>query len=191
LLPQQKFLGATLEELLNARVDNTHCNRVHISICERKKSDGIYKMFYNYVELNGITVKDVYPVPAIDTLLQRTREFNVLSQIDLGSAYYKVGVTESTERFIAFRCVFGTYKYQGIPFGMTNTPSYFQRLLDTVLAKHLYVSLFVYLDEILIATEITEQNMQEVSWVLDTLAINGFREKRERCVCLAWNLWIF
>jgi hypothetical protein len=93
-----------------------------------------------------------------------------------------VHVTEATEGYIAFRCMFGTYKYRVVLFWFSNAPSHFQRVLDSVLAEKLNVNVFVYLDNILIAKESEEQNMEVVNWGLETLNNHGFWEEMEKCI---------
>jgi hypothetical protein len=78
------------------------------------------------------------------------------------------------------RCVFGTYKYRDILFSMTNSPSCFQRVLDTTQAERLNVNVFFYWNDIVIADETMEQNMDEAPSVLGLFQPYGLRRKKEK-----------
>jgi Reverse transcriptase (RNA-dependent DNA polymerase) len=73
--------------------------------------------------------------------------------------------------------MFGTYAYKVIPFGMTNAPPYWQRILDHVLRARNNTNVFVYLDNIMIATETRKEHADVLEWVFDRLTTFGLRGK--------------
>jgi Reverse transcriptase (RNA-dependent DNA polymerase) len=77
--------------------------------------------------------------------------------------------------------MFRTYAYKVIPFGMTNEPSHFQRVLDPMLRDKINTNMFVYLDNILVATGRREDHGHILEWVLDRLTKFGWRGKFEKC----------
>jgi hypothetical protein len=101
-LPQQKSLKTTIDGLLKAKMIVPTITEYASPIVIVNKSDRSNRVCVNCREPNEITVRDAYPLPAIDALLQRMQSFRMDSKIDLRSAYHQVHVTEATEGYSAF-----------------------------------------------------------------------------------------
>ena len=77
-------------------------------------------------------------------------------------------IYEGNEWKTAFRTQYGHFKYQVMPFGLSNTLAIFQGYINKILAKKLNIFIIVYLDNILIYTEDPGQpHVKAVRWVLD------------------------
>nr|GEY19015.1 putative reverse transcriptase domain-containing protein [Tanacetum cinerariifolium] len=85
-----------------------------------KKKDGSFMMYFDYRELNKLTIKNHYPLPRIDDLFDQLQGSNVYSKIDLGSSYHQLRVQEQYVPKTAFRTRYGHYEFQVMPFGLTN-----------------------------------------------------------------------
>ena len=92
-------------------------------------------------ELNKITVKDVYPLPRIDELLDRMLGASVFSKLNIRSGYHQIRVYPPHVHRTAFNTMHGSYQFCVMPFGLCNAPATFQRTMDMIFKK-LYVSLF-------------------------------------------------
>jgi hypothetical protein len=53
-----------------------------------KKKDGSMRMCVDYHSLNAVTIKNKYPLPRIDDLLDQLRKAKYFSKIDLRSGYH-------------------------------------------------------------------------------------------------------
>jgi Reverse transcriptase (RNA-dependent DNA polymerase) len=96
------------------------------------KKGGEHRVCIDFRELNSLTEMDSYPIPLIDDLLNQIKNKNVYSKIDLRDAYHQVALSEESKKYTAFRCSLGTFRYEVLPFGPTNAPSQFQRMLDAL-----------------------------------------------------------
>nr|GFB30546.1 putative reverse transcriptase domain-containing protein [Tanacetum cinerariifolium] len=95
-----------------------------------KKKDGSFRMCIDYQELNKLTVKNRYPLPRIDDLLDQLQGSSVYSKIDLRSSYHQLRVREEDVPKTAFRTRYGHYELQVMPFGLTNAPVVFMDLMN-------------------------------------------------------------
>ena len=118
-----------------------------------RKSNGSLHLCINYRGPNNLTIKNRYPLPLIEELLDRLGRARRFTQLDLTSAYHQMRIRKGDEWKTAFRTRYGHFEYQVIPFGLANTPASFQGYINKILTKKLDIFVIVYLDDILIYTE--------------------------------------
>src|SRR5207237_3300026 len=90
-------------------------------------------------------------------------------KLDLKKGYYLVQIKEEDEWKTAFRCRYGHYEYLVMPFGLINAPATFQGMMHEVLREFLDQGVVIYLDDILIYSEIEEQHINIIQKVLQWL----------------------
>lgn len=127
-------------------------------------------MCIDYRGLNAITIKDRYPLPRIDDLLDRLHGAKYFTALDLTNAYNQIRVREEDIHKTAFRTEFGHFEYLVLPFGLTGAPATFQRAVTDLVVKPLGNQfLDVYLDDLLIFSKTLEEHIQHVEAVLAQL----------------------
>nr|GEZ82927.1 reverse transcriptase domain-containing protein [Tanacetum cinerariifolium] len=95
-----------------------------------KKKDGSFWMCIDYRELNKLTMKNQYPSLRIDDLFDQLQGLRVYSKIDMRSGYHQLRVREEDIPKTAFRILYGHYKFQVMPFGLTDAPMIFMDLMN-------------------------------------------------------------
>ncbi|EFA85602.1 hypothetical protein PPL_01385 [Heterostelium album PN500] len=156
-----------------------------------KKKDGGWRLCVDYRSLNGITIKDTYPLPNITEVLNNTRDGVLFSKIDLLQGYHQIRVHENDQSKTAFRTSFGVFQYTVLPFGLTNAPACFQRLMDSIFQRHVIAKkLLVYLDDLLIKTNIDDEDkhIQDVLEIVDLLNQNKLKIKLTKCIFGQYSL---
>ena len=102
------------------------------------KKDGGQRMCIDYRKLNEITIRDTYPLPNMESLLEAARGAKVFSKFDLRSAYNMFRVRPGDEWKTAFVTPWGLYEFNVMHYGFVNAPACLQRYMDHILAPLIY-----------------------------------------------------
>ena len=115
----------------------------------RKKSGGL-RMCVDFRLLNRHVIRDAYPLPRIEESMDALKGARVFSTMDLQSAYYQVEVAEEDKEKTAFCTPVGLFEFNRMPFGLSNAPATYQRLMQQVFQEELFREVLVYLDDLLL-----------------------------------------
>lgn len=133
------------------------------------KEPGKLRMCIDYRALNKLTVRDSSSIPRPDECLERLVGAKYFTSIDLKSGYHQLRIADEDIDKTAFNTRYGKFAFLVLPFGLSNAPPTFQRLMNNVLADCLDKFALVYLDDILIWSDNWEQHKRHVRHVLELL----------------------
>ena len=103
----------------------------------------------DYRTLNKATVKLLFPLPLIPTVIEQTHGVQYFTKLDLRSAYNLVRIRKEYEWKTAFSTSTGHYEYMVMPYGLTNASSVLQSFINEVFSDMLGRCVVVYIDNIL------------------------------------------
>jgi hypothetical protein len=135
----------------------------------------------DYRSLNDVTVKNKYPLPRIEDLLNQMRGARVFSKIDLRSGYHQMKIRPSDIPKTAFSTRYGLYEFTIMSFGLTNAPSYFMNLMDKVFMEYLNRFVVVFIDDILIYSKSDSDHEEHLRLVLQKLRDNQLYATYNKC----------
>lgn len=139
------------------------------------------RMVIDYRMLNNNTVKNKYPIPRIDDLLDSLGGATIFSSIDLRQAYHQIQLLPSDIPKTAFRTPLGHFEYKTLSFGLTNAVAAFQSVMNDIFRKYLNKFITVYLDDILIFSKSVEEHVKHLEIVLSILKEHKLTVSKEKC----------
>src|SRR5882762_1105785 len=154
-----------------------------------KKKDGKLRPVQDYRRLNEFTIRNRYPLPFIPDLISQVQDAYIFTKFDVQWGYNNIRIKAGDEEKAAFKTKYGLFEPRVMFFGLTNSPSTFQTMMNQIF-KDIQLRfltkgtrIIVYMDDILIATSTTlVEHSDAVHAVLDLLRKHNLYLKLEKCV---------
>jgi len=146
------------------------------------KKNNEYRFCVDYRKVNSVSLKDSYPLPYINAILDKLRKAKFISTLDLKSGYWQVPLIPDSKPITAFTVPNrGLFQFNVMPFGLHSAPATFQRLLDSIIGPELEPCAFAYLDDIIVLGSSFDEHLQNLKMVFQKLRQANLRINPDKC----------
>ncbi|GFY17509.1 retrovirus-related Pol polyprotein from transposon gypsy [Trichonephila clavipes] len=128
---ERQEVNKQIEEWLNEGIIRPSSAEYASPIVMVKKKDGSSRMCIDYRKLNQKLVKDKFPLPIIEDVLDTLQEAKVYSTLDLRNGFFHVDVDEDCRKYTSFIVPDGQFEFNKVPFGLSTSPGVFQRYVSS------------------------------------------------------------
>jgi len=142
-----------------------------------------FRVCTDYRSLNQLTVKDSFPLPDVTRILEELNGNSWFSTLDLTSGYLQVPMAKEDQAKTAFTTKDGLYEYVVLPFGLTNAPAQFCRIMAKIFEDSRFCAT-VYMDDIVVRARTFAQSLEHLEHVLMKLAEAGLKVRPDKCKLL-------
>lgn len=147
-----------------------------------RKKDGTIRFCIDFRKLNQRTVKDAYAIPRVEDTLHLLSGAKYFSKLDLKSGYWQVELEEEDKAKTAFSVGgLGFYECNRMPFGLSNAPATFQRLMERCMGELNLRDCLIYLDDIIIFSDDIDGHLERLDAVFGRLAEYNLKLKPPKC----------
>ena len=145
------------------------------------KADGSLRMCTDFRKLNSVTVPESFPMPRMESLLDKLGGARYLTKLDMTKGYYNIPIVAEHVPFTGFVTPHGHYQWKYMAFGLRGAPSTFSKLM-----RKLFMGMEdfcdAYLDDVIIFSRTWDNHLNDLSQVLRKIEVAALRLNVTKCV---------
>lgn len=172
-----------LEQLLTAGVIRKSHSPFASNVVLVRKKDGKLRMCIDYRFLNKRTIRDSYALPRIEEVLDTLSGAKYFSVVDMRSGYHQVEIKDSHKERTAFTVgSLGFFEFNRLPFGLSNSPATYQRIMEEMLGDLNMKICVIYLDDLIVFANTFEEHMERLEIIFNRLRECNLKLASKKCV---------
>lgn len=144
-----------------------------------KRKTGDIRICTDLRKLNTAVKRSVFQIPDFEDIVARVNQCEYFSLLDCNSAFHQIPVSPESQTLLTFASHSGRYCWKRLPYGLKSAPELFQAFLSNLLCNVSRV--FVFFDDILIATKSISEHLSTLLQVMEILLANGVTLNKEKC----------
>ena len=146
-----------------------------------KKANGKWRLCIDFTDINKACLKDSFPLPRIDLIVDATAGHELLSFMDAFSGYNQISMDPSDQEKTSFVTAQGTYCYRVMPFGLKNAGATYQRLVNRMFQKQIGTTMEVYIDDMLVKSTTADLHITHLSETFQILRNYNMKLNPAKC----------
>ncbi|MBW0583547.1 hypothetical protein O181_123262, partial [Austropuccinia psidii MF-1] len=177
--------GNSYQTLLDLGVIRNVCHNEEVEITTPvivAWHNGKSRMVGDFRALNTYTVQDRYPIPKIQIVLTQISQAVYITTMDVLKGFHQNVVTLRARKYLRIIVHCGVYEYLRMPFGIKNSPSHFQGMMNEIFPEeHSEGWLIIYIDDIIVCSKTWEEHMYRLSRVLTKTQLVNIKMFLKKC----------
>ena len=134
-----------------------------------KKKSGKWQAYVDFTNLNKAYLKDPFPMPRIDQLMDATVNHPRMSFLDVFQGYHQIPLALGDQEKTAFVTLIGNYNYKVMSFGLKNVGSTYQRMMTRMFEPQLGKSIEIYIDDMVVKSKVVSEHMGDLGNIFEIL----------------------
>ena len=176
---KQKEMKDQIEKMLKAGIISPSISSWSFPIILIPKKTGDTRMVVDLRSLNSITQKFHFPLPQLDQILAKLAGSKIFSSLDLQKAFFQIPLDKKSRPKTAFICEEGLFEYNVLPFGWTNSPGFFSKLMSMVFEGS--TNTLNYMDDLITFSDTFSNHLIALQDCFDRLRKAGLKLRLSKC----------
>lgn len=174
----RSHLQSLLDQNIISKSHSPWCSNVVLA----RKKDKSLRLCIDYRQLNNRTIKDAYALPRLEETLDCLAGSKYFTVLDMRSGYHQVEVADEHKCRTAFSVgSLGLYEYNRMPFGLSNAPATYQRLMEDCFRPLINKECVIFLDDILVFSDTFEEHLNRLQHVFQCIKDGGMKLSPKKC----------
>ena len=178
---QEKYISEETQRLLKRDVMEPSTSPWSAQVILASKKDGSYHYCVDFPRLNCATVKEHYPVPRVEDMIDTLAGVKLFSTLDFISAYHAFEIHPDDREKTAFSTKQGHWQWKRVPFGLCNAAPFFVRQIASLLAGMTWEELLAFFDDVLVFSPTFAKHCESLDRALTLIEEAGLKVKPEKC----------
>ena len=141
-----------------------------------KKKSGKWRVCVDFTDLNKACLKDPFPIPQIDQLVDAIVGHPRMSFLDVFQGYHQIPLALEDQEKTAFVTSTGNYHYKVMPFSLKNAGSTYQRMMTRMFELQLGKNFEIYVDDMVVKSKVVSEHLGDLGSTFNVL------RKHELCL---------
>jgi hypothetical protein len=150
-----------------------------------RKPDGSERFCVDYRKLNAVTIKDSYPMPHVESKLNKLYGCQFFTSLDCINGYWQIRLSDRAKKLVAFTTTKGLSTFNFMPFGLCNANALFQRVIEKVISNLLNSSAYV---DILTFSKTFDAHLIHLQALFERLKTANIKIKTSKCHIASDNI---
>ena len=146
-----------------------------------KKKNGKWRVCVDFTDLNKAYLKDPFPMPRIDQLVDATVGHPRISFLDVFQGYHQIPLALDNQEKRTFVTPTGNFHYKVMPFGLKNAGSTYQRMMTWMFEPHLGKNIEIYIDNTVVKSKLESEHVNNLGNSFEILRRHKLRLNAFKC----------